>query len=540
MTITRPTLKSTTVTFLLAVYFYCALNITLNEKIYHILSSGDGYSLVFMISIPLFCIACLTILFNFFTIKYITKPFFALLLITGAMVNYSAYKYGIIFDRDMITNIVTTTPTEASSYSNVSAFLWLALSGFLPAGLLLWTRIQYRKIHWEIVAKLVVFITCTVVIGLIAAVCYKEYATVIRNNKKITKDIVPTYYVGSTYKYVRDKYFTTPLPYQEIGLDAKREEIEKDEKYLVVFVVGETARAANYQLNGYGRPTNPYTSQIDNMLYFKNTTSCGTATAVSLPCMFSFMDRKDYSLKKFESQDNVVDVLKRGGTRSIWVDNNTGCKDVCENIETFGSNEVVPLDCNGEFCTDDIFIDVLDKKLKELNGQEAILFLHLIGSHGPTYAQRYPKEWEKFKPACQTSDLQKCSDEEIRNAYDNTILFTDHVIAELIQKLKQYDDTYQLALVYMSDHGESLGENGLYLHGTPYAFAPDEQTHIPFQLWMSDDMISHDKIDMNCLKAKAEKGGFSHDNLAPTLLHLMDIDTEAYNPKQDVLLGCEG
>lgn len=531
------TIKSTTLTVILAVYFYCVLNLTLNIKLYAIMQETEGLGPLFWLTVPVFFIAAFTILFNFFTIKYLTKPFFILMIFASAAVNYGTYKFGIIFNPDMMTNIFETTSSEAASYANPAVFVWLFLTAILPIAWLLWIKIEYRPFRYELLAKIIVFTVSVAVIGLIAAFFYKDYAATSRNHQKIVKDINPTYYLGSTYKYVNARFLTEPLPYKEIGEDANRR--KEKEKYLVVFMVGETARSQNYQANGYDRPTNAYTQQLKNVLSFRDVESCGTATAVSLPCMFSFLDRDNYSREKFEAQDNVVDVVKRGGVKVIWVDNNTGCKGVCNNVESYGADEALSLDCKGEDCTDNVFIDTLDQKVKELNGQDGLIMFHLIGSHGPTYYKRYPTDHAKFTPDCETSDLQKCTDEQILNSYDNSILYTDYIMAQLIKKLQSYSDEYETSLVYVSDHGESLGENGIYLHGMPYSIAPLYQKRVPFMVWMSDGMIEHKKIDMDCLKAKQTAGGISHDNLSPTLLHLMDIDTTAYRPELDILKACQ-
>jgi lipid A ethanolaminephosphotransferase len=530
------TISSTRLAILLAVYFFLVLNVTLLQKLYSIYLQTEGLPLLFWISVPLFFVSAFTILFIPFIAKYITKPFFTILILTAAGVNYSTYQFGIIFNTDMITNIFETTTSEAKAYANPMVFVWLFLTGILPLIYLWWVKVTYKPFLREILSKFILFVVCLAIIGGIAGLYYKDYAAVSRNNSKIAKNIVPTYYVGSTYKYIKDRFFTKPLPYQAIGLDAKRE--DEDEKYLVVFMVGETARSQNYQLNGYDRPTNQYSKDIKNLISLRHVSSCGTATAISLPCMFSFLGHDNYSQLKSDAQDNVIDVLKRSNIKTTWVDNNTGCKGVCKNIDSFTSDEIISLDCKGEECTDDVFVDVLKKKVPELNGEDGIFFFHLIGSHGPTYYQRYPRDHAYFLPDCQTSDLQKCTDEEIQNSYDNTILYTDYVMTKLINTLKSYNDTYHTALIYVSDHGESLGEGGVYLHGMPYSIAPDYQKHVPFIMWMSDKMAHHKRLDMSCMKALQNQEGLSHDNLTPTLLHFMDVDTSAYDPAKDLLTQC--
>ena len=527
---------SLTLTLCIALYYLIGLNFVITGKILRIFSELENYNVFFALSVPLFFFAAFTIIFTPFVSKYIAKPVLIIFLLTSACVNYGAYKFGIIFNQDMMVNIFETTSAEAGSYFNLKLLVWIFLSGILPAFYIAFVKIRYKPFLHETLRKVVLIGGNAILILIIAALFYKDYASVARNNPKLQKDIVPTYYVSSTYKYIKNTYFTEKLPYQEIGTDATRE--PEDEKYLIVVLVGETARAQNYAYNGYARDTNAYTSQLENIISFKDVSSCGTATAVSLPCMFSLMDKDNYSRQKFDAEDDVIDIIKRTGYKQLWLDNNTGCKGVCRNIESIELPRQPEFNCKGEECTDDIFLKVIDDKIAQMNGEDAVIYMHLIGSHGPTYFQRYPREHAKFQPDCQTSDLSSCSEQEIVNSYDNTILYTDYVMAEVIKRLKNYEDTYHTSLIYMSDHGESLGENGIYLHGMPYAIAPETQTHVPLIMWISDKMVKHEDMDIACMKEKAQSGHFSHDNLAQSLLDILDIESDIVDVSKDIFDSC--
>lgn len=531
--------RATTLVVVLAAYFTCVLNLTFMRKVWVIFSTTDAISVPLLLTVPVTLFCLLVILFTPFVSKYIAKPLFAFLLVTAAMVNYGAFYFGAVFNKDMITNVFETTPAEAGSYLNMKLIVMILATGVLPAALLLLTRIRYAPLKREILRRAVLLAAAAAAVFLIGALYYKDYASVARNNPKMQKDIVPTYYLSGTYKYLKARFFTPALPYQTIGADAKRVPLLEKENYLVVVLVGETARAANYQWNGYSRETNAFTADIPNVVSFQNTTSCGTATAVSLPCMFSMMGRDHYDAAKVPYQDNVIDILKRDGAKVAWIDNDSGCKGVCRNVATINVDTLSGLKCANEGCTDEVMLKLLDEQIASFGGREGIVFLHLIGSHGPTYYKRYPKDFARFKPDCRTSDLQKCTDQQIVNSYDNTILFTDYIMSKIIADLKTRDDTYQTALIYMSDHGESLGENGLYLHGMPYGIAPDVQKHVPFMLWLSDGMIAQKTMDMECLHRTAQTGTFSHDNLSHTLLNFMDVHTESYDSKLDVFYKCE-
>ena len=166
-----------------------------------------------------------------------------------------------------------------------------------------------------------------------------------------------------------------------------------------------------------------------------------------------------------------------------------------------------------------------------------LLVLHMLGNHGPSYFRRYPPAFRRFLPPCEFDDLQKCSREQIVNAYDNALLYTDHVLASLVAKLKAASGTLDSAMLYVSDHGESLGENNLYLHGLPYAIAPDLQKRVPMALWFSGGTPRALGLDVGCLQRRA-KAPAAHDHLFHTLLALVDVKTALYDPAWDLAQGC--
>lgn len=163
--------------------------------------------------------------------------------------------------------------------------------------------------------------------------------------------------------------------------------------------------------------------------------------------------------------------------------------------------------------------------------------LHTMGSRGPTYYNRYPDEFKKFTPTCDTADIQNCSQESIVNTYNNTILYTDYIVSLAIDILKKFTQ-YESALIYVSDHGESLGENNIYLHGLPYNIAPVKQTQVPMLVWMSKTMQKLDFINYDCLKKKAKNGTFSHDNLFSSILGLLEVDSKIYRSEMDIFKEC--
>lgn len=534
----RVTLGVLQTNLLLVLFFALVLNWPIFLHFYTVLSALTHVKAGFAISIPLVLIAALNAVFIPFTFRFVLKPFFTVLILTGSIVSYAMLKYGVIFDAGMIQNIVETNSGEAGAYLNGSVALWFLLTGLLPV-LVLWSlRIRYparwyQGLAWRAGALAISLLF----IGGVASLYYQDYASVGRNNKSLAKEIVPANYVHGLYKYGRDVLFATPIPYQQLGTDARV--VARGSKPTLMFlVVGETARSQNYSLNGYGKATNSFTAKEQGVVSFRDVRSCGTATAVSVPCMFSNLTRRGYDDQLASSRDGLLDVLQHAGVSVLWKENDGGCKGVCRNVPTI---EILPKSypalCQGESCYDEVLLEGLDQQIAGMKGNKLVAF-HLMGSHGPTYFRRYPASERAFMPDCPRSDIENCSNEELVNTYDNTIRYTDKVVGLLIDKLKSLESQYDVGLVYLSDHGESLGAMGLYLHGTPYKFAPDDQTRVPLLTWFSPQLQADRQLDMGCLAAEASSQRFSHDNLFHSMLGIMDVQTRVYNNKLDLFKPC--
>ncbi|ENO3939740.1 phosphoethanolamine--lipid A transferase [Aeromonas veronii] len=534
----RVTLGVLQTNLLLVLFFALVLNWPVFLHFYTVLSALTHVKAGFAISIPLVLIAALNAVFIPFTFRFVLKPFFTVLILTGSIVSYAMLKYGVIFDAGMIQNIVETNSGEAGAYLNGSVALWFLLTGLLPV-LVLWSlRIRYPARWYQGLALRAGALAISLLfIGGVASLYYQDYASVGRNNKSLAKEIVPANYVHGLYKYGRDVLFATPIPYQQLGTDARV--VARGSKPTLMFlVVGETARSQNYSLNGYGKATNSFTAKEQGVVSFRNVRSCGTATAVSVPCMFSNLTRRGYDDQLASSRDGLLDVLQHAGVSVLWKENDGGCKGVCRNVPTI---EILPKSypalCQGESCYDEVLLEGLDQQIAGMKGNKLVAF-HLMGSHGPTYFRRYPASERVFMPDCPRSDIENCSNEELVNTYDNTIRYTDKVVGLLIDKLKSLESQYDVGLVYLSDHGESLGAMGLYLHGTPYKFAPDDQTRVPLLTWFSPQLQADRQLDMGCLAAEASSQRFSHDNLFHSILGIMDVQTRVYDNKLDLFKPC--
>jgi lipid A ethanolaminephosphotransferase len=406
--------------------------------------------------------------------------------------------------------------------------------GVLPAYGIYKLKFQERTLKKELFAKLKLVVLALVIIAASIFAFSKHYTSFFREHKPLRYSVNPAYWIYSVGKYVNLTFNSGPIIVEPIGEDAKvLNDTNTSKKRLVVMVVGEAARADHFSLNGYERETNPLLKKED-IINFENMSSCGTSTAESVPCMFSIYDRADYSYKKGISTENVIDVLAHTQDIAIlWRDNNSDSKGVALRVpyESYQSSKTNTICTEGE-CRDIGMLVGLDDFIEKNKNKNILIVLHQMGNHGPAYFKRYTKEYEKFTPVCQTNQVEKCTQEEISNAYDNAILYTDNFLNETIQFLKQYDTQYNTAMIYMSDHGESLGEGGVYLHGMPYFMAPDAQTHIGAMMWFGKGMkqvLSVDEIVKNKNKT------YSQDNLFHTLLGIFNVETKVYKKEMDIL-----
>lgn len=503
--------------------------------------SADSY--IFGLSVSLVLMAGTIVLLTLLLWSRLRLPVLAILLILSTVFNYYSYHYHIYMDRDMIINIFETNTLEAYDLISIKLFMWLFIGAIIPFILLTRIRVNHTK-WWKLgLQRIALIVVSIAVIGTTASVYYKDYASFFRNNRQIVKLIMPSSYISSYVSYARKNYAQN-MPFTTIGDDAVLiKPVTKDQKKtLFVMVVGETARRHNFSLNGYGQETNPLLSKQNGLVSFQRMRSCGTATAVSVPCMFSYLTHDNFDKITAENQENVLDVAQKSGYKVLWCENDHGCKGVCERIPTEVIEDTIGEGENsGSFSYDELLLKDLDKYVdaNKDNDENLMIVLHMNGSHGPTYYQRYPDAFKRFLPSCETSKIETCSQEMLVNTYDNTILYTDYVLNETIELLKQYSDDYEVAMLYVSDHGESLGESGFYLHGTPYAIAPKEQTEIPLIFWGEEQFINNHQIDPICLRDKAQHDDYSHDNIFHTLLGMLQVQTAIYEPNLNIFKECQ-
>lgn len=461
--------------------------------------------------------------------KHTTKPVLMIILLLSSLSAYFMDSYGVVISDDMLRNIAHTNTAEALELFTLKLLAYLAALGILPALAVGLAPLKWRGLRDEAVSRLKLFsITLVLVIGT-ALMFGSFYASFLREHKELRAHANPVYYIYSVLKYATQSLKPeSDAPMMIVGADAAIPASDVDRE-LIIMVIGETARADRFSLNGYQRETNPRLKQ-KNAISFTNFWACGTSTAVSVPCMF-LLDGEPKGPAAIKTQENLLDVLQRSKVNVLWLDNNSDSKGVASRVpyQDFKSPKVNPV-CDTE-CRDEGMLAGLQAYIDSHPTGDILIVLHQMGNHGPAYFRRYPPEFEKFKPVCRDSDLNRCSREEIGNAYDNAILYTDHFLAKAIELLEKNDSKFETALLYVSDHGESLGENGLYLHGLPKAIAPDAQIHIPAVMWFGSNFH---EVNQPALRIKG-KMRFTHNNVFHTVLGLFEVESATYRPDMDML-----
>lgn len=492
-----------------------------------------GFNTIYILSTAIVLVSLLSIIFTIFSSKYTTKPILITLFIISSFTAYFMDTYNVIIDSEMIRNTLQTNLNESLDLFSFKLVLYIVFLAILPTYFIYKIKIKYKPFKQELFTKFKVIFFYLFVVLVIVLSFSKFYTSFFREHKSLIYSVNPIYWIYSIGNYINKSFDTKPSKIEDIGKDAKVIEPITEQKELIILVVGEAARANRFSLNGYEKETNPLLKQED-IINFSNMYSCGTSTAYSVPCMFSIFGKDDYDYKKGISTENILDVLKNTNDVSIlWRDNNSDSKGVALRVdyEDFKTPKTNPI-CDIE-CRDEGMLVGLDEYIKKNKNKDILIVLHQMGNHGPAYYKRYPKEFEKFTPVCKTNQLENCTKEEIGNAYDNAILYTDYFLSKVINFLKTYSNEYETAMLYMSDHGESLGEDGIYLHGMPYLIAPDEQKHIASFVWLANGAMEHEYDKEKLKKYKDEN--FSQDNLFHTLLGLFEVKTEIYKPKLDIL-----
>jgi lipid A ethanolaminephosphotransferase len=505
---------------LTSLFITFAYNLKFLKILYEKIGFSSFPSIYFFFAIIIAIIASISILLLIFGHKYVLKPLAIFLIILSSILSFYNQQFGVTIDEHMIINVLETNVKEVMDLMSVGLFIHFFFLGIIPSIIICFIEIEYVSFKKDFLVRSFSITAAFLIVAVITFANFKHVSFITRQNNTLNQYITPLYTLNHAYR-LSILHLQGESKFTKLGEDAKL--IKKNIKTIGIMVVGETARSDRFSLNGYQKETNSYLKN-KGVFSFKNTISCGTATAYSVPCMFFLNGEENYTRSKAKNQSNVLDVLSFAGVKTIWVNNNSSCKNVCKRIETLD----IIKESGGEdknTILDEKLLDITSQILKN-NKEDVLIVLHTMGSHGPRYYKRFPEKFAKFKPFCNNDTPQNCSKDELNNAYDNTIVYTDYFLSKLIDILKEKKE-YNTFMFYASDHGESLGENGIYLHGLPKKIAPKEQTDFAMVLWLSDQMIKNQNINSSKIKNMANKQ-LNHDYLPHTLLNLFKVQSSVY------------
>ena len=537
--------SATTLVLLSSLWLAVVGNAALWKTLIELPDLTGSHGVFFGVAFALIIAGVLASLLSVFAWRYTLKPVITLFLLLAGFASHYMLTYGIVVDTPMVINVFQTDTREARdqlSWQLAMSVLFLAV---LPA-IWLW-RQPLTSMPWQ---QQWLRNSALCLAGLVMSFAmlqgvFQDFASLMRNHTQLRYQINP---LNSVYALLDLTVIPSDRPngpLQPMGTDAQirqRTATAVERPPLLVFVLGETARSQSFSLNGYERLTNPLLAK-ENITSFTQVESCGTSTAESVPCMFSHLGRVAYA-KRDQDFENLLDVLQRAGLAVLWIDNQSGCKDQCDRVPNINtSNLQVPGHCEAGECRDTVMLTRIDAELAKLPAERrargTVVVMHQMGSHGPAYFKRTPAEFKKFVPECNDTSLSQCDRAQVVNAYDNTILLTDYFLSRVITWLKAQEKISTPAMLYVADHGESLGEKNLYLHGLPFAVAPAEQKTVPMITWLSPGFEQISRVNTRCLQANRDKP-LSHDNLFHSVLGLMAVKTTVYQRERDLFAACEG
>ncbi len=487
----------------------------------------DGANIWYFISVFIVLTSVIYIVLSLVNYKYILKPVLILLFIITSFTSYFMNQYGIAIDEQLLSDIFKSGNIKFSDFYSIKFLFDSIIFAILPSFIVYKSKIDYKPLGMHIVYKIFSIFIAVLIIFVNLYIFSNFYISFFKDNRPLRHYTNPTYYFYSVGKFIYDKYRGKNIVVQKIGLDAKL--VNRKKPRLLILVIGNSVRADHLFLNGYKRDTNPILRKYD-VISFRNLSSCGTEAKVSVPCMFSILNRSDFSNRDALEKENLLDILKRAGVRVGWIDNSSNTSVVAKRIKDKSN---LHNSCFNAECRDMLMLssleNYLDKKTKD-----TVVVLRQEGSYGSEYYKRYPENFEKFKPVCKKKELDKCSKQSVINAYDNSLLYTDYFLSNVIKVLKENSKNYETAMLYVSDNGESLGEKGVYLHSMSYYIAPKAQRHVGAIAWFGDKF---DGIDKDCIKKRATKN-YSQDGYFDTVLGLMGVKTGLYTKTKDMFAKC--
>jgi lipid A ethanolaminephosphotransferase len=496
-------------------YYYLLVNFCINgfglSKIYNIFGLSKEFSFAVLITFGFN-----VLIFVLFRIIFgrLFKYVLAFLIVFNAIFAYAIFDIGVEIGFDSIFATIQADREDIMMYINFKSFCFFSFFGILPTFLLLklhtekYNTIKIAKYHLIPLLIIVLFVSK-----------YHEKVFRLGYRKSYSAYVLPYSYLDGVFFYI--KKYTIPKMKMKSKPKICKDAImsNKNENTLIVFVLGEASRRDRYSLNGYKKLTNPNLSQQSDLFNFSNVTSCATYTAKAVPCILSPLEREKFTLPV--STNNILDILQDFNFDVKWRGTQGHCYGTCINIK-----DVSYIKTHGwidKIRQGDIVLrDELDKMIPNLN-KNTFVVLHPLGSHGP-YNAKFPTDMKGiFKPYKEDTESHlDMTKEELDNAYDNTILYTDYLLSEIIKTLEKVKDK-NVMMFFTADHGDSLGENGVYGHSSPYEKAGDEQKQVPMMIWMNENFIKNYKINTQALKRKL-RNSYSHDNVFHSILDVVGVE----------------
>lgn len=439
-----------------------------------------------------------------FLSRFVGKFLLVLFFTINAIAVYFINTYSVIIDESMISNVLNTNYEESSSFFSIKLIVYIVLLGVIPGIYIIKAKIINGTLKKFLITT---SLTLLFILTLVFANA-SNWLWIDKNSKTLGGLAMPWSYSVNIALFYIHKHKENE---KEILLPNAT--IKDNNKSVVVLVIGESARSQNFSLYGYKKNTNPLLSKTDNLFHFE-ATSCATYTTAGVKCILSYKDTD-------ELYEILPNYLYRNNVEVIWRTTNWGEPPV--HIKNYQNRDVLMPNCNGEGCNyDEVLLTGLKEQILASQKNKILIVLHTSTSHGPTYSKKYPPQFEIFKPVCNSVELGNCSQTELINAYDNTIIYTDYILNKIIENLKELKE-YNCAMIFVSDHGESLGEKNLYMHGLPKSIAPKEQYEIPFIVWFSD---SSKHLKPNTV--------LSQSYVFHSVLNFLSIQSPIYNEKMNI------
>ncbi len=490
----------------ISVWMAAVCNVPLWREVLHLPGNTGVRGWAFLAAFMVLVTAGNAALLSLLAWRWTLKPAAGLLVLMAAFGAYFMLAYGIAIDASMLTNVLQTDVKEAGDLLNWQLPLTVGALAVPPVAWLVRQPVRAVAPLRHTLHNAGLFVAAVLVAVGAVLLVFQDFASTMRNHTQLRYLINPlntVYALGNIATKPLRMDTRTILP---VGRDAQlgASYAGQSKPPLLVLVLGETGRSGNFGLNGYERDTTPRLSARKDLVSARNAWSCGTSTAASVPCMYSHLGRTGYEGRS-ANYESLIDVLHHAGLAVLWVDNQSGCKGVCDRVgETSTSSQKDPALCAGGECLDRVMLKDLDAQIAALPAEQrqrgTVVVMHQMGSHGPAYYKRSAPENKKFGPECTSTALQECQREQVVNAYDNSIVETDHFLDSVLQWLGAQEQHAQTAMIYVADHGESLGENNIYLHGLPYSIAPDVQKHVPWITWLSPAMQARTHLATGCLQ----------------------------------------